>query len=137
MIRDPQEEIRRREERLAKVARVREALRKEVAEARSSAPRAGGGARKRAEDVARPPAKRAEAATLAKKRDRQASLFDDDLDPSPPSTDADLPRTVPPHRPGGTPKPKAQRNFTDPDRPRVPHVGTGSHASSAALPSAL
>jgi hypothetical protein len=66
--------------------------------------------------MTRTSAKRAEAATLAKKRDQQASLFDDDdLDPPPPSADADLPRNVPPHRPDGTPKPSAQRNFTDPD----------------------
>jgi hypothetical protein len=44
-----------------------------------------------------------------------ASGDHDDLDPPPPGADADLPRNVPPHRPDGTPKPKAQRNFTDPD----------------------
>jgi hypothetical protein len=66
--------------------------------------------------VAGTPKTRAQAATLAKKRDQQASLFDDDdLDPPPPNADADLPKNVPPHRPDGTPKPKAQRNFTDPD----------------------
>jgi transposase len=114
---DPQDEIRRREERLAKMAQVREALRKEVAEARAVRLREQAEElRKKAEDMTRTPAKRAEAATLAKKRDQQASLFDDDdLDPPPPSADADLPRNVPPHRPDGTPKPKAQRNFTDPD----------------------
>lgn len=114
---DPQEEIRRREERLAKMARVREALKKEVAEARAVRLREQAEElRKKAEDMTRTPAKRAEAATLAKKRDQQASLFDDDdRDPPPPSADTDLPRNVPPHRPDGTPKPKAQRNFTDPD----------------------
>src|SRR5678816_4845429 len=83
---DPQEEIRRREERLAKMARVREALRKEVAEARAVRLREQAEElRKKAEDMTRTPAKRAEAATLAKKRDQQASLFDDDdLDPPPP-----------------------------------------------------
>ena len=105
---DPQEEIRRREERLAKMARVREALRKEVGEARAVRLREQAEElRKKAEDMTRTPAKRAEAATLAKKRDQQASLFDDDdLDPPPPSADADLPRNVPPYRPDGTPKPK-------------------------------
>lgn len=114
---DPQDEIRRREERLAKMARVREALKKEVAEARAVRLREQAEElRQKAQDMTRTPNKRTEAATLAKKRDQQASLFDDDdLDPPPPSTDADLPRNVPPHRPDGTPKPKAQRNFTDPD----------------------
>jgi transposase len=115
---DPQEEIRRRDERLAKMARVREALKKEVTEARAARLREQAEElRKKAEDMTRTPSKRAEAATLAKKRDHQASLFDDDddIDPPPPSADADLPLNVPPHRPDGTPKPEAQRNFTDPD----------------------
>ena len=114
---DPQEEIRRRDERLAKMARVREALKKEVAEARAARLREQAEElRKKAEDMTCTPSKRAEAATLANKRDQQASLFDDDdQDPPPPSADADLPRNVPPHRPDGTPKPNAQRNFTDPD----------------------
>lgn len=114
---DPKEEIRLREERLAKMARAKEALKKEVAAARAVRLREQAvELRKKSEDMTRTPTKRAEAATLAKKRDQQASLFDDDdQDPPPPSADADLPRNVPPHRPDGTPKPKAQRNFTDPE----------------------
>jgi len=114
---DPQEEIRRREERLAKMARVKEALKKEVAEARAKRLREQAEElRKQTENATLTPRKRKELGTLAKKRDHQASLFDDDdQDPPPPSADADLPRNVPPHRPDGTPKPKAQRNFTDPD----------------------
>ena len=116
-VHDPKEEIRLRQERLAKMAAAKEALKKEVAAARAARLREQAEElRKKAEDPRRAPPKRAEAATLAKKRDQQASLFDDD-DPSPPppSVDADLPQNVPPHRPDGTPKPKAQRNFTDPD----------------------
>lgn len=114
---DPQEEIRRREERLAKMARVKEALKKEVAEARAKRLREQAEElRKKTENTALAPRKRKELGTLAKKRDHQANLFDnDDQDPPPPSVDDDLPRNVPPHRPDGTPKPKAQRNFTDPD----------------------
>lgn len=114
---DPKEEIRRREERLEKMARVREALKKEVAEARAKRLREQAEElRKKSQDMTRSPRKRTEAATLAKKRDQQASLFDDDdLDPPAPNADSDLPRNVPPHHPDGTPKPKAQRNFTDPD----------------------
>ena len=114
---DPKEEIRLRQERLEKMARAKEALKKEVAAARAARLREQAvELRKKAEESTRSPRKRAEAATLANKRDAQASLFDDDdQDPPPPAVDADLPRNVPPHRPDGTPKPKAQRNFTDPD----------------------
>jgi transposase len=112
---DPKEEIRLREERLAKMARAKEALKKEVAAARAVRLREQAEElRKKAEDTNSTPRKRAELSTRAKKHDQQASLFDDD-DPPPPSADADLPKNVPPHRPDGTPKPKAQRNFTDPD----------------------
>lgn len=113
---DPKEEIRLREQRLAKMARAKEALKKEVAAARAVRLREQAAElRKKAEDTTRTPKKRAESTTLAKKRDQQASLFDDDQDPPPPIADTDLPRNVPPHRPDGTPKPKAQRNFTDPE----------------------
>jgi len=64
---DPQEEIRRREEKLAKMQRVREALRKEVAAARAVRLREQAEElRKKSEDMARTPTKRAEAATFAK-----------------------------------------------------------------------
>jgi len=114
---DPAEEARLLEERLAKMERVKEALRKETQAARAKRLREQAEElRKKSEDMLRSPMKRAEAKTLAKKRDNQASLFgDDDQDPPPPAVDADLPRNTPPHRPDGTPKPKAQRNFTDPE----------------------
>jgi transposase len=132
---DPQEEIRRREERLAKMARAREALKKEVAQARAARLREQAEElRKKAEEPTRTPSKRAEAATLAKKRAQQASLFDDDdSEPPPPSADADLPRNVPPHRPDGTPKPKAQRNFTDPDSRIMVRDGAFLQAYNAQL----
>ena len=114
---DPQEEIRLRQERLAKMERAKEALKKEVATARATRLREQAEElRKKAEDESATPKARALTATLAKKRDQQASLFDDDdQDPPTPRSDADLPRNTPPHRPDGTPKPEAQRNFTDPD----------------------
>lgn len=132
---DPKEEIRLREERLAKMARAKEALKKEVAAARAARLREQAEElRKKAEDMTRTPTKRAEVATLAKKRDHQASLFDDDeQDPPPPSADADLPRNVPPHRPDGTPKPKAQRNFTDPDSRIMVRDGAFIQAYNAQL----
>jgi transposase len=132
---DPKEEIRLREERLAKMARAKEALKKEVAAARAVRLREQAvELRQKAEDPHRSSTKRAEAATLAKKRDLQASLFDDDdQDPPPPSIDADLPRNVPPHRPDGTPKPNAQRNFTDPDSRIMVRDGAFIQAYNAQL----
>jgi transposase len=114
---DPKEEIRLREERLAKMKVALEALKKETAAARAKTLREQAEElRRRAEDPSRTPAKQKEARTLAKKRDQQASLFgDDDLDPPTSGPDADLPRNSPPANKDGTPKPKAQRNFTDPE----------------------
>jgi transposase len=113
---DPKEEIRLREERLAKMNAALEALKKETAAARARTLRG------QAEELTRKaelpttsPKKQGEFRTLAKKRENQASLFDDDdLDP-PTGPDADLPRNSPPATKDGTPKPKAQRNFTDPE----------------------
>lgn len=114
---DPKEEIRLREERIAKMERVKEALKKETAAKRAQElRRQAEELRRKSEEATRSPVKRAEAATLAKKRDHQASLFDDDdQDPPTPSGDSDLPTNTPPHSPDGTPKPNAQRNFTDPE----------------------
>jgi len=114
---DPQEEIRLREERLAKMSVALEALKKETAAARARTLREQAEElRRKAELPTTTPKKQGEFRTLAKKRDNQASLFDDDdPDPPPPSADDDLPRNHPPAKPDGTPKPKAQRNFTDPE----------------------
>lgn len=113
---DPQEEIRLREEKLAKMNAALEALKKETARARAA--KLQGQATElqaKAQDPTRTPTKRAEAATLAKKRTQQALAFgEDDEDPPPPGPDDDLPRNSPPAHRDGTPKPKAQRNFTDP-----------------------
>ena len=114
---DPKEEIRLREEKLAKMNAALEALKKETAAARARQLREQAEElRKKAELPTTSPKKQGEFKTLAKKRENQASLFDDDdLDPPPPSADDDLPRNHPPAKPDGTPKPKAQRNFTDPE----------------------
>jgi transposase len=114
---DPQAEIRRREERLAKMELAKQALEKEVAAARAVQLREQAEElRKKAESPTTAPKQQIEFKTKAKKREHQASLFDDDdLDPPPPSADDDLPRNTPPGDRNGTPKPKAQRNFTDPE----------------------
>ncbi len=112
---DPQEEVRIREERLTKMNAALEALKKETARARAEKLR--GQAQElstKAEDPERSPKARAAAATLAEKRTQQALALDDDDDRDPPGPDDDLPRNSPPATRDGTPKPKAQRNFTDP-----------------------
>jgi transposase len=116
---DPQEEVRLRQERLAKMNAALEALKKETAAARAAKLRgqatelAG-----KAADPDRSSSKRAEAATLAAKRAQQALALDpqpDSEDEDPPGPDDDLPRNSPPSATDGSPKPTAQRNFTDPE----------------------
>lgn len=113
------EEWARREGRREKIREHLAALKKEAAQGRAAElRRQAESLRTKSEDPARPPNKRAEAATLAKKRDAQATMLDDkddDDDSPPPTVDADLPKHKPPTTKDGAPKPEAQRNFTDPD----------------------
>jgi transposase len=90
--------------------------------------------RVKAEDPSRSPPKRAEAATLAKKRDQLALALDGE-DRNPPSDDSDddLPRNSPPSTPDGTPAPRAQRNFTDPDSRIMVRDGTFLQAYNAQI----
>ena len=82
---DPQEEIRRREERIAKMNAALEALRKETAQARAAMLREQAAELQvKAQDPTRSPQKRAEAATLAKNRAQQALALDDEDEQKPP-----------------------------------------------------
>ena len=110
-------ELRRREDRIAKIREVRAALKKETTKARAAElERQADELRRLAADANTPPKTQAEFTTLAAQRDQQsAEIHDDDDDLPPPSPDDDLPRNTPPKHRDGTPKPKAQRNFTDPD----------------------
>ncbi len=110
-------ELRRREDRIAKIREVRAALKKETTKARAAElERQADELRRLAADANTPPKTQAEFTTLAAQRDQQsAEIHDDDDDVPPPSPDDDLPRNTPPKHRDGTPKPKAQRNFTDPD----------------------
>lgn len=120
---DPQEEIRLREEKLAKMAAAREALRRETANARAERLRGQAAElRAKAADPDTAPRDQKGFLTRADNRDRQAdalapggdeSTSDDDDDDDDP--DSDLPRNTPPMTPSGEPKPNAQRNFTDPE----------------------
>jgi len=114
---DPQEEIRRREERLKKMAEVKESLRRETAAKRAARleEQAAELRRKAAEPTTAPRDKKG-FITIAANREQQALALkpadgaakDDD------DSDDDLPRNTPPSTRAGEPKPKAQRNFTDP-----------------------
>jgi transposase len=112
---DPQEEIRRREERLQKMAEVREALRRETAAKRAARlEEQGAELRRKAGDPSTAPRDQKGFVTRAANRERQAQELrpadhDEDND-----GDDDLPRNTPPSTPAGEPKPTAQRNFTDP-----------------------
>ena len=124
---DPAEEIRRREERLAKMTAAREALRRETEAARAAKLREQAEAlRQKASEPTTSAQKQAEFTTLAAKRDQQADQLvakcapqpdrcEDDRDPPAPGPDDDLPRNTPPATRSGEPKPTAQRNFTDPE----------------------
>jgi hypothetical protein len=69
---------------------------------------------------------------VAAQHDQQAAELDDD-DPPPPSADGDLPRNTPPTKPDGTPQPKAQRNFTDPESRIMVRDGAFLQAASLGL----
>jgi transposase len=119
-------ELRRREDRRAKIREIREALKKETAKRRALELQASADElRAKAEEATTSPKKQGEFMTNAAKHDQQAADLDDDDDDElpPPSTDDDLPLNTPPKTPDGTPKPKAQRNFTDPDSRIMMHDG--------------
>jgi transposase len=119
---DPQEEIRRREDRLAKMAEVREALRRETAAKRAARLEEQAlELRAKAVDPATSPRDQKGFLTRAGTHDRQAkAIKPEDQNDSDDDSDDDLPRNTPPSTKDGEPKPNAQRNFTDPQS-RIMH----------------
>lgn len=108
-------ELQRREGRRAKIREALGALKRETAKARAAEHVAlADELRAKADLPETSPKKQGEFTTLAAQHDQEAADLDDD-DPPPPAVDSDLPRNTPPKRPSGEPKPRAQRNFTDPD----------------------
>jgi len=118
------EELRRRETRLARIKQAMAELEEEARLARAEDLRALAANNREKAETQDDPAERGRADKRATKQQEQA----DELDPpddEPPSSDvADLPlfqtaTGLPKHKPkrtpAGKPKPKAQRNFTDPD----------------------
>lgn len=114
------EELRRRETRIAAIERAMKELEDEAREARAVDLREQAERADLAAVEAPEPRQRKAAVTRAKKRRAQADALapsdDDDDDTTPPFTTSEgLPKNRPPRTPEGKPKPKAQRNFTDPD----------------------
>lgn len=114
---DLPEELKRREDRVQRIEEAMAALKREAAQARAAELRKQAQAqRKKSQDGSVEEGERRRAATRATKREEHADELDppDDDDPTRPA-DGDLPRHRVPTSPDGTPEPKAQRNFTDPD----------------------
>jgi len=128
-------ELRRREGRRAKIREVRAALQKEVARKRAAELiDLADDLREKAADPTTSPKMQGAFITVAAQHDQQAAeLDDDDDDLPPPSPDDDLPVNTPPRTPRGTPKPKAQRNFTDPESRIMHKDGTFLQAYNAQL----
>lgn len=131
-------ELQRREDRIAKIREVREALKKETSAARAADLRhQAENHRRNAADPTTSPKKQGEFATLADKRDRQAEMLDkgrdDDDDATPPGVDSDLPLNRPPAYLDGIPKAKAQRNFTDPESRIMQRDGSWLQAYNAQI----
>ena len=88
--------------------------------------------RARAADSSHSEQKRGELETKAAQRDQESADLDDD-DPDPPSANDDVPRNIRPMSPDGTPKPNAQRNFTDPESRIMVRDGAFMQAFNAQL----
>ncbi len=110
-------ELQRRESRLARIQEAKAALEQEAREARAEALREQAqGQRERAADETVSGAERQRAATRAAKAEAEARKHHDDSEGGPGGgAGGDLPRHRVANNPDGTPKPGAQRNFTDPD----------------------
>jgi transposase len=125
-------ELRRREGRRALIKANREAMEKEAAKARAAQLAAQADLLRTTAADASSDQKRNEFETRAAQRDQESAELDDD-DPDPPAVNDDIPRNTRPMTPDGTPKPKAQRNFTDPDSRIMMRDGAFLQAFNAQL----
>jgi transposase len=115
---DLPEELRRHESRLARIREAKAELEAEAAQARARALRAQAARAEQSAANHPDPVERKRAATRARSRRERAQELDpggDDDDTAPPVTRAGLPRHEPKAQANGTPQPRAQRSFTDPD----------------------
>lgn len=133
------EELRHREGRLRLIREVKVALEKEAAEARAAVLRENAeGLRKKADDPAASLRDRHAAATLAAKAEKEAAKLsrkkkksDDDDEPGAGAGATQLSLHRVQTTPDGTPKDKAQRNFTDPESRIMVRNGTFMQAYNA------
>jgi transposase len=125
-------ELQRREGRRAKIREALGALKRETAKARAAEHVALADELRASAATHASPKKQGEFTTLAAQHDQEAADLDDD-DPPPPAVDGDLPRNTPPKKPSGEPKPKAQRNFTDPESRIMFKDGTYVQAYNAQI----
>ena len=118
-------ELRRREDRLRKIQEAKAALENEARHARAERlEELAEGQRSRAEET-NDAAERKRALKRAAKSEEDAEKLRDDDDPPRASSNSEgLPHHRVPNTPDGRPKPKAQRNFTDPDS-RIMKTGQG------------
>lgn len=119
-------ELKRRETRLARIRQAKAELEAEAKEARAAQLREHAAGNDERTEKAPTAKERAAAATRATRQRQEA----DKLDPPNDDDDDEPPSKLPAHRvrtqPDGTPKPKAQRNFTDPDS-RIMVDGQGAY----------
>jgi len=112
-------ELARRETRLERIRAAKAELQKEAAEGRAAELRElAGKQRAKGDDASLPDHERKRARTRAEKSERQAAALAPERDTRPDGEESSQ-QELPLHRvssePDGRPKPKAQRNFTDPD----------------------
>lgn len=111
---DLPEELRRRQDRLARIREAKSALEDEARESRAATLREQAAKARKTAATHADATVRQRSRTNAAKRDAAANDLDDG-DSGPPSGAGDLPRHRVQTRPDGTPKAKVQRNFTDPE----------------------
>jgi transposase len=111
------DELRRREDRLRKIQEAKAALEREARHARADRlDELAEGQREHAEQTDDPVEEKRALTRAAKSGSEANALRDDDDEPPSASSDSEgLPHNRVPATPDGKPKPKAQRNFTDPD----------------------
>ena len=118
------EELRRRETRIKRIREAKEALEREAAEARRLELEEQGSRARAASAAERDPHEAAKLARRAEARDQAAKKVASSGTNAVPGAQDGLPFHTVPHETDGTPKPKAQRNFTDSDSRIMQSGGT-------------
>ncbi len=126
---DIPDELERRDTRLARIRQAKAELEEEARQARARRLRElADGNDKREVEAPTQRERRAAKTRAAQQREQADKLAKRDDDDEPP-TNPTLPFHEPPVNPDGTPKPSAQRNFTDPDS-KIMVEGSGAFAQA-------